>query len=172
MANSGIYKITSPSNKIYIGQSNNISRRIVEHNCRAKTKNLKLYASIRKYGIENHKIEILFLSDDKYQKDKMESIYIRYYDSINTGLNHIDIISADYGFAGKKHTKENVEKIKERMKGFIPVKAIEVRSKKIFCGYTNKFYNSISECAKDLNVSQSLISFQLNGKRLNKYQIS
>jgi hypothetical protein len=169
--NSGIYKITSPSNKVYIGQSNNISRRIIEHNYRSKSKNLKLYSSIRKYGLENHKIEILFLSDNEYEKNRMESIYIRYYDTINVGLNHIDSFAHIGGFTGKKHTIENVEKIKKRMKGFTPVKAIESISKKIFCQFTNKYYNSLSECARDLNVSQAYISNQFNGKSTNKYGI-
>jgi group I intron endonuclease len=171
MAQSGIYKITSPSGKIYIGQSSNIERRMVEHKYRSKSKNLKLYSSLRKYGIDNHKIEVLFLSKDKYEKDKMESIYIRYYDTINNGLNHIDIISGGCGFSGKKHSEENILKIKERMNGFKPTKAIEKRMKKVFCGYTNKYYNSISDCARDLNVSYSLISMQLNGKRPNNFNI-
>jgi len=171
MAVSGIYKITSPSGKIYIGQSSNIERRMVEHKYRSKSKNLKLYSSLRKYGIDNHKIEVLFLSKDKYEKDKMESIYIRYYDTINNGLNHIDIISGGCGFSGKKHSEENILKIKERMNGFKPTKAIEKRMKKVFCGYTNKYYNSISDCARDLNVSYSLISMQLNGKRPNNFNI-
>ena len=74
----GIYKITNPKGKIYIGQSSNIERRMIEHKYRSKTKNLKLYSSLRKYGIDNHKIDILFLSKDKYEKDRMESIYIKY----------------------------------------------------------------------------------------------
>ena len=171
MAQSGIYKITSPSGKIYIGQSSNIERRMIEHKYRSKTKNLKLYSSLRKYGIDNHKIDILFLSKDKYEKDRMESIYIKYYDTINNGLNHIDTLSGGCGFSGKKHTEENVLKIKERMNGYKPTKAIEKRMKKVFCGYTNKYYNSISDCAKDLNVSHSLLSMQLNGKITNKYNI-
>jgi group I intron endonuclease len=171
MAQSGIYKITSPSGKIYIGQSSNIERRMIEHKYRSKTKNLKLYSSLRKYGIDNHKIDILFLSKDKYEKDRMESIYIKYYDTINNGLNHINTLSGGCGFSGKKHTEENVLKIKERMNGYKPTKAIEKRMKKVFCGYTNKYYNSISDCAKDLNVSRSLLSLQLNGKKINKYNI-
>jgi group I intron endonuclease len=171
MAQSGIYKITSPSGKIYIGQSSNIERRMIEHKYRSKSKNLKLYSSLRKYGIDNHKIDILFLSKDKYEKDRMESIYIKYYDTINNGLNHIDTLSGGCGFSGKKHTEENVLKIKERMNGYKPTKAIEKRMKKVFCGYTNKYYNSISDCAKDLNVSRSLLSLQLNGKKINKYNI-
>jgi group I intron endonuclease len=172
MAESGIYKITSPSNKVYIGQSSNIKRRMTEHKYRSKTKNLKLYSSIRKYGLENHKIEILFLSDSKHEKDKMESIYIRYYDSINIGLNHIDVIVGSGSFKGKKHTIENVEKIKERMKGYKPEEAIKKRMKNIYCGITNKNYQSISDCARDLNVSHSLVSLQLSGKRINKLQLS
>ena len=171
MAQSGIYKITSPSGKIYIGQSSNIERRMIEHKYRSKSKNLKLYSSLRKYGIDNHKIDVLFLSENKYQKDRMESIYIRYYDSIENGLNHIDVLSGGCGFTGKKHTEENVLKIKERMKGYTPINAVEKLMKNVFCGYTNKHYKSISECARDLNVSQSLISMQLSGKRPNKFNI-
>ena len=48
MAVSGIYKITSPTGKIYIGQSSNIKRRMVEHIYRAKTSNCK---RINKFGI-------------------------------------------------------------------------------------------------------------------------
>lgn len=53
----GIYKITSPSNKIYIGQSVDIKRRWGEH----KTDSYfsKLRYSFKKYGFESHKFEIL-----------------------------------------------------------------------------------------------------------------
>jgi hypothetical protein len=57
------------------------------------------------------------------------------------------------------------------MKGYIPINAIKKRMKNVFCGYTNKYYNSISECSRDLNISQALASMQLNGKRPNKYNI-
>lgn len=171
MAQSGIYKITSPSGKIYIGQSCDIKRRIIEHKSCSKYKNLKLYSSLRKYGIENHNIEILFLSDNEYEKNRMESIFIRYYDSIESGLNHIDCYTFIGGFTGKKHTEENILKIKNRMNGYTPINAIKKRMKKVFCEYTNKYYDSISECAKDLNISQPLASMQYNGKKTNKYGI-
>ena len=171
MAQSGIYKITSPSGKIYIGQSSNIERRMIEHKYRSKAKNLKLYSSLRKYGIENHIIKVLFLSENKYEKDRMEGIYIRYYNTIENGLNHIDVLSGGSGFTGKKHTEENILKSKERMKGYEPINAIKKRMKKVFCGHTNKNYESISECARDLNISQAYASMQLNGKIINKYNI-
>jgi group I intron endonuclease len=56
----GIYKITSPSNKIYIGQSNNILYRwkygYFNYKCNKQT---KLFNSLKKYGYENHKFEII-----------------------------------------------------------------------------------------------------------------
>jgi group I intron endonuclease len=171
MAVSGIYKLTSPSGKIYIGQSNNISRRMVEHNYRAKKSNCKLYTSIRKYGFYNHNIETLFISENSYEKNKMESIYIRYYDTINNGLNHIDEDANINGFLGKKHSIENVNKIKARMKGVTPTWAINKIKKSVFCEYTNKTYDSISECAKDLNISSAGASMQYSGKRNNKFGI-
>ena len=53
----GIYKITNKINgKIYIGQSNDIKRRFLEHTYRDK---LPIDIAIKKYGKENFSFEIL-----------------------------------------------------------------------------------------------------------------
>lgn len=46
---SGVYKITFPNNKIYIGISNNIYRRMLEHNSDFRN-NLPIENAIQKYG--------------------------------------------------------------------------------------------------------------------------
>ena len=84
----GIYKITSPKGKIYIGQSVNIERRFSSYRslqCPAQT---KLHRSLKKYGPENHKFEILHICD-RDDMNKLESYYEELYDSTNfkTGLN-------------------------------------------------------------------------------------
>jgi group I intron endonuclease len=56
----GIYKITSPSNRIYIGQSVNILHRFYSYlhlmSCKSQ---IKLYNSLLKYGPDNHTFEII-----------------------------------------------------------------------------------------------------------------
>ena len=74
-------------------------------------------------------------------------------------------------FNGKKHSKNVIDGIKKRMKGYTPYNAIKSRSKSVYCGFTNKEYKSISDCARDLNVSQSFISNMINGKRKNKFNV-
>lgn len=55
----GIYKVTSPTNKIYIGQSANILNRWEYYrNLRCK-KQIKIYNSLKKHGPENHIFEII-----------------------------------------------------------------------------------------------------------------
>jgi group I intron endonuclease len=56
----GVYKITSPTNKIYIGQSINIKNRKnqyikLDKSCIGP----KLYNSLKKYGWENHVFEVI-----------------------------------------------------------------------------------------------------------------
>lgn len=56
-----IYKIVNPMNEVYIGSTTRaMSARMAEHKYRAKngSKSL-LYDSIRQYGIEAHKVEIV-----------------------------------------------------------------------------------------------------------------
>ena len=57
----GIYKITSPSGKNYIGQSINIEKRFSNYyTLKKSTKNqIRLYNSFIKYQVENHIFEII-----------------------------------------------------------------------------------------------------------------
>ena len=56
----GIYKITSPSNRVYIGQTNNIKRRWnMYSSLNTLKKQPKIYNSIIKYGLNNHNFEII-----------------------------------------------------------------------------------------------------------------
>lgn len=56
----GIYKITSPSGRIYIGESKNINKRWKQYkNLKYCKKQRKLYNSLLRYGTENHTFEIV-----------------------------------------------------------------------------------------------------------------
>lgn len=56
----GIYKITNPQGKVYIGQSVNIPMRWVSHRSRkGRVGKGKLQCSFRKHGHENHTFEIV-----------------------------------------------------------------------------------------------------------------
>lgn len=82
----GIYKITSPSNKIYIGQSVNIERRFKWHKKHTVKTNSKLSNSFKKYGAENHLFEVL----EECSLDDLnirERHYQEYYNVLSNGLN-------------------------------------------------------------------------------------
>jgi hypothetical protein len=55
----GIYKITNPVGKIYIGQSRNIDERLSTYKRYHCKNQIKLYNSLIKYKFENHKFEII-----------------------------------------------------------------------------------------------------------------
>jgi group I intron endonuclease len=85
----GIYKITSPTESIYIGQSINITRRWAEYiKLKGCGKNTRLINSLKKHGFQKHKFEILHQCQPEELND-LEIFYINYYDSFNTehGLN-------------------------------------------------------------------------------------
>ena len=84
----GIYKITSPNKKVYIGQSKNVHQRFIRYkrgDCKGQK---KLYNSINKYGWINHTFEIVLeCTEDKL--NEMEIFYIELFQTFNTkyGLN-------------------------------------------------------------------------------------
>lgn len=106
----GIYKLTSPNNKSYIGKSTNIFQRWEQHKAVSHTKSTKLYKSIKKYGWDNFKKEII--KECKVEElDNLEIFYIKKYNSVEKGLN------LTYGGDGGKKSDETKIKISKSMVG-------------------------------------------------------
>jgi group I intron endonuclease len=55
----GIYKITSPTGKVYIGQSLDIKKRISTYKSSMGHQQPKIHRSFKKYGFDNHVFEII-----------------------------------------------------------------------------------------------------------------
>lgn len=115
----GIYKITSPSSKIYIGQSINIYKRISSYKKSHCKNQIYLYRSILKYGWDSHKFEIIHKCKEG-DLNKLEKHYVDLFQTFNSknGLNLRDgggnsgNISAEtkskigIGNRGKKYSEE------------------------------------------------------------------
>lgn len=107
----GIYKITSPSGKVYIGQSWDIKDRWRNHgrDFRNKVKKTKLYSSMEKYGFDTHIFEVIhLLPADSVQKDLdyFELQYLRIYKS-----HGIELLNIKEGGCGGKHSPETKAKM-------------------------------------------------------------
>ena len=85
---SGIYKITNPNGKVYIGESINVYHRINQYKKLYKRikYQYKIYNSLIKYGVNNHTFEIIEFCDISDLKIK-ERYWQDYYDVLNNGLN-------------------------------------------------------------------------------------
>lgn len=82
---SGIYRITSPTGRMYIGQSKNIRKRWYNYNCLDCVNQRKLYNSLKKHGPKAHKFEVLLRCPVK-QLNEAEKYYIAKYDTYYTEL--------------------------------------------------------------------------------------
>ena len=109
----GIYKITSPSNKVYIGQSINIERRLRYYKRIACKEQIKIYNSLLKYGVDAHIFEVLELCDIE-QLNNRERHYQDLYDSVANGLNLLYVKSEHFNGG---HSDESKKKISDSLKG-------------------------------------------------------
>jgi group I intron endonuclease len=109
----GIYKITSPSNKIYIGQSYDILSRWNQYKNLQCKKQTHIYNSFKKYGVENHKFEIVCECDYEQLND-LEIYYIELYQCFNSkfGLN-----LREGGCVKSKMSEESKQKMSIAKKG-------------------------------------------------------
>lgn len=116
-----IYKLTSPSNKCYIGQTINlVERKRTLYNPNKYYSGHRLDNAIKKYGIENFQYEIIIQivesSKEKLREklDELEKFYIEKYDSYNNGYN---MTVGGSGSNGCFQTEESKRKISEKAKG-------------------------------------------------------
>lgn len=85
-----IYKITNLiNNKIYIGLTTcTLKERWQNHKGCVKKDPRHLYRSMRKYGIENFKIEVVEETDSLEKLAQLEDYYINLYDSRNPNVGY------------------------------------------------------------------------------------
>ena len=84
----GIYKITSPSGKIYIGQTVDFVKRKSHYKNLKRNHQIRLYNSIKKYGWENHILRLIEECDVSLLNDR-ERYWQDYYNVTDSrkGLN-------------------------------------------------------------------------------------
>ena len=109
----GIYKITSPSNKVYIGQSIDIERRFRHYKRMVCKDQVKIYNSFLKYGVDSHIFEIIELCDTKDLNNR-ERYYQDLYDSVVNGLNLLYVKSEHFNGG---HSEESKKKISDSLTG-------------------------------------------------------
>jgi group I intron endonuclease len=185
----GIYKIISPTNKIYIGQSTNIEKRFEWYKkiyCKNQT---KLYNSLKKYGPENHKFEIIEECNEEQLLEK-ETYWKLFYKVLEVPSlccridgksgklskeTKLKISKSNKGISRNKGRIQNKNEKTQRSHiriGYEPSKThinnmsksmMGKNSKIIVCINTNIKYSSIREASKELNISERSISNILLG---------
>ena len=99
----------------YIGQTNDLQKRMRYHRSFYKVKNTKLYEAMREYGIENFKLSVLYETNDLDLLEDFELYYIWKYRTLFEGYNENLVVTCHN--RGFKHTEEAKEKIRQSKKG-------------------------------------------------------
>lgn len=189
----GIYKITSPSNKIYIGQAKNINRRFYEYSILHCKNQIRLYRSLKKYGVENHIFEIVEKCLES-ELNERERYWQEYYDVLNRykGLNCMyvetdikkremsketrDKISMKNKIShkGKKLSEKHKENIgnkirgKKRSESYKKKRRYNTQSKIILNIETGIYYECIRDAAESINMERKHFNNYLLGKYKTK----
>lgn len=112
-----IYKITSPSGKIYIGKTVRLSDRISYYRNNNKGGQKILDSSIKKYGWKNHIFEVI----DKAPSDQLNELEIKHIKEHNSfhydNENGMNLTKGGEGTFGRIPTKEQREKLSNSLKG-------------------------------------------------------
>ena len=179
-----VYKYTSPSGKIYIGQTNQgLKKRY--YNGQGYKHCSYFYNAICKYGIDNFYKEILKENLSLEEANYWEVYYINFFNStdkkkgynISSGGNNRTMSQEAKEKLSKKMKENNpmknkdiAKKVSEKLRGRLLSEQIkknisEGHKKKILCIETNIVYNSREEAAKAVGVSPSGVGRAANGEQ-------
>lgn len=102
----GIYKITSPTNKIYIGQSKNIYKRFKQYYSfnKSNKSQIKLWRSLKKYGCDNHIFEII--EECKFEDLNIKERYWQEYYNVIDRDKGLNLVLVKTDVKPKKFSKE------------------------------------------------------------------
>lgn len=170
---SGIYKITSPSGKVYIGESLNLYERFMSYKRLECKSQIRLYNSLLKYGFSTHTFCVLELCS----RDNLicrERFWQDVYDVLsNYGLNCILSKCGDIKAIISEKTRL---KIKEKLSGSshpnygkkrpihsLKMKGHKINGKKVINNLNNEIYESAKQCSNSLEISYSGLRNHLSG---------
>lgn len=166
----GIYKITSPSGKVYIGQSIDIKKRFKQYKSLYNSrKQVALYRSFLKYSIEKHSFEVIEECNIELLNER-ERYWQDFYDVLKNGLNSkttsIDNKSGKLSDETKLKMSKSLKGKKAWNKGvkgmFVGrVFSIETRMK-LTISNTGRFYSKETREKIGKNNSNSKIILDMN----------
>ena len=144
----GIYKITSPSGKIYIGQSVDLKRRLVEHhNLNRAKKHPRLHNSFLKHGVENHTFEVITECNIDELNNKE-----RYYQDIYSviGKNGLNCSLTNHADKSGEASEESKLKMSESRKGKTHSECTKLKISESNKGNKHSYKSKLkmSECRK------------------------
>ena len=148
----GIYKITNPKGKIYIGQSIDINKRFAFYKRQKCKGQIKLYNSFIKYGFKSHTFEVI-VECEINQLNKLERYYQDLFNVIGkNGLNLKLTKTADKKVEFSIETKNKIsyshKKLHEIKKG-IYFEGMQFKSKDpkelIYFSKTNEYFKSLKQ---------------------------
>lgn len=173
----GIYKITSPSNKIYVGQSINIEKRFKSYSKLHCYQQYKLYNSLKKYGYKQHIFEILEECTIE-QLNIKERYWQDYYDVLSKNGLNLTLTRTDE--KRKVYSPEIIDKIREsnlgKKKIYKSEESLErtkltrfklgstVNNKKVINIETGEIFESAKQLAETLNKKPKYIQEALRKK--------
>jgi group I intron endonuclease len=176
----GIYKIVSPSGRVYIGKSVNIKNRFRSYkHLRKQSIGRYLYHSFEKYGVDNHVFEILHQTES-YCPDwilkELEKHFIALYKDLGHSL--LNLTNGGDGSLGYKHLEESKQQMRiDRIGTFAGIdnpnygKGLK-RELNGMWGKThsNEAVAKIINTKKNRDYSQGIVQLNIEGLVLNEYK--
>ena len=187
----GIYKITNPSSKVYIGQSWDIVNRFRKYKSVTSIKKQRfLYNSIKKHGIDAHNFEIVYILPTDVEQSTLDNYEIFYITQFReAGYEMMNI--KEGGLGGKlpkesirkmvetrgkwNHSEETKEKIRNSHKGMKhsletkqKIKDLVRSGNLVLNTETGIFYDNVSLAARVFNINQRTLHNRLVGVSKNK----
>lgn len=162
----GIYKITSPTGRIYIGQSEKIEKRWeIYKRMNSSTKvQVKLWRSFQKHGVGNHVFEIIeeCLLEDLNCRERY---YQDFYNVITIGLNCRLTDCGEVRGMMSENTKRLLSKV--RLEKGVAKEGNNGNAKKVINYNTEEILDCGKILSRFLNIEYSTLMCMLNGYRFN-----
>ena len=172
-----IYKITNiVTNQVYIGQASDVKARFKDYSLRLAKGQPLLNQSLLKYGLINHKFEIVCTCLDSIS-DQLEIYFIKHYESFfykhkSKGLN-----LTRGGRRGSAHPEETKKKIAKSLTGKKQSKETidkkKIKNSKAILVYDGELtshlrFSSLVECGDHFGISDNGVRGRVASSKVRK----